>query len=233
MITDIFIKSYPKDYEWLSYALRSISKFVTGTRNTIVLSPSTVMAPDWRYVPEREPGYLWQQVCKLNAGSYSDADFILYHDSDCIYTTPFKPEDMLTADGKVKLLRTPYAVIEKSYAEHGEVFPWRQPTQTVLNRPVEFEYMRRFPFLIPRQVLIAFDGFVVKTHRVTVCDYIMRESTFSEFNALLAFAADEFPHLFEFTNTEEVKELPPTVIRQFWSHAGVEAHRTEIERILA
>lgn len=242
MHTDIFIKSYPKDYPWLEYALRSIRKFVTGYRQIILVIPTrTGINPDllndadidvWLR-PEMDPGYLWQQACKLMAPGFSDASLWLYHDSDCIYTKPFHPQDMLTADGRIRLLKTPYAVIERDYQKQGKFFPWRGPTQTVLNRPVEFEYMRRFPFLIPTNVIRGFRHHIRSLHGMYPEEYIMGQKSFSEFNALLAYADFEHRNSFEFQNTEELKELPPTVIRQFWSHAGIEAHRAEIEGILA
>ena len=39
-MTDIFIKTYPGDFIWLKYCIRSIEKFVTGFRNIIIVTDS-------------------------------------------------------------------------------------------------------------------------------------------------------------------------------------------------
>ena len=39
-MTDIFIKTYPGDFIWLEYCIRSIEKFVTGFRDIVIITDS-------------------------------------------------------------------------------------------------------------------------------------------------------------------------------------------------
>ena len=41
MTTDIFIKSYRGDFEWLPGCLHSIQKYATGFRDVVIVVPDT------------------------------------------------------------------------------------------------------------------------------------------------------------------------------------------------
>ncbi len=106
---DIFIKSHKPDFWLLQFALQSISKNITGYRNIILVIPEDQKHDfDTRYLPERTlifyiseygtGGWLYQQVCKLNAYKYSDADFIMYSDSDAFACNPVNVQDLIVDD---------------------------------------------------------------------------------------------------------------------------------------
>src|SRR6185312_6600956 len=72
---DIFIRTYPNDYEWLNYCLDSIRKYCSGFRKVWVVSPEApsnaafhIPNGEWKVMnDESEDGYLAQQITKLYA----------------------------------------------------------------------------------------------------------------------------------------------------------------------
>lgn len=182
MTCDIVIKSYPPDYPWLTYCLRSIQKFATGFNNVLVLLPrsdplpltaETVVLLD---VPE---GYKEQQVSKLYADKHTEADFIVNLDSDCIFTRPVTPRDFMVGD-KPRWLMTPWAdCMDAKRAWFGVM------AKCILEAP-EHEFMRRHGIMIPRWAYAEFRAFIQKTHGIPIESYVMNQpgNEFSEFNTI-------------------------------------------------
>lgn len=198
MTLDIFIKSFPKDYGLLEQCLASIRKHCRGHRRIVVVVPSRplpllVEHADvlWITVPDREPGYMWQQVIKMHSDEYTDADWICHVDSDCLFV---KDVDLTELCGH--WLYTPYVRIET---------PWQKPTEAFLGKPVLNEFMRRFPITIPRWLYR--DARQFKSD-----EWIMKQSCFSEFNALGAVAWDRWREQFKWQNT--VDGVPERVLEQ-------------------
>lgn len=182
MIVDCLIKSYASDYPWLQYCLRSIQKFATDFRTIHLIVPDTRKWWDGSYiinhlhVTEAEEygrdGYLSQQVFKLYADTFSDAEFILFMDSDTVFVRPVTPETFFVND-KIAWLYTPYSKIKT---------PWQPITEKFLGQPIEFEFMRRHPTIVPRWLLIALREFCQTTHGTPLSEYVMAQShrAFSE-----------------------------------------------------
>lgn len=237
-IFDIFIKTYPADYEWLGYCLRSIDKFARGFRRVVIVAPDHELKEIFAgiVISEGAPyhqievrpeygadGYLSQQVFKLYADTFTDADYIMHMDCDCILTEPVTPETFMR-DGKPYWLMTPRAelpkdhpwwfVMEKFTGEHNE------PGMCVLP---EYEYMRRHPQMIPRGMYARLRKCCLLTHGVELSDYIMAQPfrAFSEFNCMGLFAHDTHGKpsdvVFTFLDTSK-DELPKLVVDQRWSH---------------
>ncbi len=159
MICDILIRSYSRDFPWLSYALRSVQKFATGFRDVVIVIPDTDDLPNLTVekvvkVRDTMPGYMAQQWSKLNAPAYSDADAFLYMDSDCIFTEPVTPETFMT-DGRVNWLHTPFDKVGEDARR-----AWFEVMKKCIGEEPQHEMMRRHPQLIPRWALLEFQGFV-------------------------------------------------------------------------
>ncbi len=95
MHVDIFIRTYKNDLPWLAYALKSIHKYVTGHRNIIVAIPmdqvrllSHLSVEKVVGVHDLEDGYLGQQLTKMQAWKLTDADAVVFWDSDVVATRP-------------------------------------------------------------------------------------------------------------------------------------------------
>lgn len=238
---DIFIKSYPADYPWLKYCLTSVAKFVAGVRRVELVTPKAGAREWWDgsyfvdlHVTEIdehcEDGYLSQQIFKLYADTFSDADLFLYIDSDTIFTRPVTPKTYFNfLSQKISWMMTPWAKTET---------PWKPIVEKFLGQPVEFEFMRRHPTIVPRWLLVELREFCLKQHGIPLDQYVMSQPhrAFSEFNVLGAFAYAFHRDKFHWVNTEEVpeKEWPPLTVLQKFSWGGLtDEVKAEFEKILS
>lgn len=232
-MVSIFIKTYQKDFPWLKYCLESIEKFVTGYDEIIIVFPEEEQnlqglkfppktAPVW--IKEYGNPYLFQQVVKLDANYYTESKYIMFVDSDCIFTKPVNLND-LVIDERPLILYTPYEKV-------GDAICWKSCTEKILEREVKYEFMRRFPLLYHRDTLINFKLFVAEKFNQSVEEYVMSQDRFSEFNALGAFAFMTEQSKYRWLDTETLIEwtelydiehikLPEPIAIQFWSHSGL------------
>lgn len=233
MTTDIFIKSWPNDYEWLKLCLRSIQRFATGFRRVVVVVPNGHVPPTGTnelvyYVHEEGEGYLFQQNIKLHADAFTDAEFIWFMDSDTHFTRPICPEDLIVDQRKVRWLHTPYTSIDS-----GDGQTWKVPTGKFMMQPVQHEFMRRHPLVAPRWALQEFREWVWRIHGMSIERYIMSQPNreFSEFNALGAWLWHNRHDRVHWMNTNE--DMGVTYVHQHYSWGGLnDDTRANIERAL-
>lgn len=240
---DMFIRTYRNDISWLSYLLRSIKKFCSDYHEFIVACPISDLhhignllyvlrldIPNMRIVVTENDdgnGYMGQQFDKMNADTYSDADYIGYVDSDCIFTTPNTPNTWFVGN-KIQYLITPYEVL-------GNTVPWKGITEKALKFDCPFETMRRHPCVYPKDVIKHCREYIEKLHGKSLRTYIMEQPTgqFSEFNAMGSYALKMEPENFLFVDTTK-NPLPPEILKQRWSYGGVTSDiAAENEKILA
>ncbi len=244
MTCDIFIKSFPKDFGWLSYCLQSIQKFARGFNEIVVVIPddANLTLTQERLVKIKEPGpsatsiydhgfgYAYQQVVKMNADHYCKADYVCHFDSDCIFTRPVTPQDLMV-DDKPLWLMTPFVDIlptDKNLGAHIESmrgFSGIDP---------EFEYMRRHSQVVPRWAYGCFRDYVQERHNQSFEKWALSQSFrgVTEFNFLGQFLHREFPNFIHFHDTRF--GVPDSYLKQYWSWDGItDEIRKEIETILA
>lgn len=234
MTTSIFIRTYDKDAAWLRYSLKSIQKFCSGFLETVVTAPPasahTIVDACAGYNVKFKPcdslpdDYLGQQLTKLNADKYCAGEFITHVDSDCVFTTPTRPEDLFDGNKPIFYF-TPYSLIET---------PWQPITSKALKTTVSYEYMRRMPLTFPRASYQRFREYMRALHNKEIAHYIIEQPNkeFSEFNAIGAYCHQAETGSFTFVNTHE-NEIPPARLNQFWSWGGVTQEiQTQIEEVL-
>ncbi len=236
MIIDIYVRTYEKDLKWLKYCLRSINKFVTGYRDIIICIPEdqAYLLDGWNLTKEKvvtcpvyKDDYLGQQISKIYAYGDSDADIIMFADSDLVFHTKTDLSEYMDGD-KILSYKTHYSKVEGAIA-------WKAITEKALGQEVEFEMMRRHPFLYYRDTLKSCVGEFRQRTGKELSDYIQRQAfrQFSEFNYLSAYTdlvAQDQRYLFQ--DTENLS-LPDTKLKQFWSWSNLtEEEKTEIEGIL-
>jgi hypothetical protein len=243
MIVDAFLRSYAGDVQWVPWALRSLDKFVTGIRDIVVVVPandytafkSLNLTKEIICSSRLEPfkdDYCGQQADKLIAHLYTDAEHILYWDSDVLAIRPFCPKDLMI-EGKPRCLETPFEKLVN--ADGSPAVPWKPIVERALGHPVSKERMRAHPFLVNRMALIGLRDYMQKLHHVPLVDYIAAQPNgeFSEWNVLHSWAADHAPDLFTFWDTEK-QGVPEPFVRQFWSWSGVTLEiRAEMEKLIA
>lgn len=231
---DIFIRTYSDDLKWLSYSLKSIHKFCTGFRDIIIVIPESQLNLLQGFNLTREKiitcplykdDYLGQQVTKLYADEYSDADYILYTDSDTLFTIPSDAKDFIR-DGSPLILKTKYEKAETAIA-------WKAVTEKALGFKVDFEFMRRLPFCYHSSTLKSLRVYMKEKHGEELEKYIkvQHNRQFSEFNVVGAFADKFEQDKYTFQDTDD--GLPTLYVRQFWSWGGLTQEvMLEIEDIL-
>lgn len=230
---DIFIKSYKPDFWLLQLALQTIKKNVTGYNNIILLIPEkdkhdfdTRNMPDRTliyYVEDRQPGWLMQQYFKMTAYNYSDADFILFSDSDCLFTRPVNVQDYIK-DDKPEILYTEWSLV-------GDAICWKKPTEDFFGEEVAWEGMRRNQLIYHRSTLVNISKYKPDLEHV-----IMTSHKFSEFNVMSWYAYKFENDKYRFVSTQGWEYVPP-MAEQSWSHCSKakdasETHLREYIRML-
>lgn len=234
MTVDLWVRSYDGDAEWLKYALRSIQRFATGFRRTIVVvphghNPPTGTSETVFHVAEIGEQYVQQQSDKMHADHFTDAEFIVFSDSDVIFTRPICPEDLIVDRRRPRWLYTPYSSIDS-----GDGQTWKKVTEKFLGRDVEVETMRRHPFTVPAWALRELRAWCHKTHGVTLERYMMTQPyrECSEFNFLGAWLWFHHHDRIEWQNTDE--DMGTVFVHQHYSWGGInDDTRRNIELALA
>lgn len=234
MTVDLWIRSYDGDAEWLKYCLRSIQRFATGFRRTVVVVPHGHNPPTGTNeivfkVAEIGEQYIQQQSDKMHADHFTDAEFVTYLDSDCILTRPMCPYDLIVSQRKVRWLYTPYSSINS-----GDGQTWKKVTEKFIGHPVDNEMMRRHPFTVPVWALREMRSWCHKIHGVTLERYMITQPyrECSEFNFLGAWLWFYHRGKVEWQNTDENMGIP--FAHQSYSWGGLNDDiRKNLEAALA
>jgi hypothetical protein len=216
-VVDIFLRTYSKDHEYLHYALRSITKFCTGFRQVVIVSKEDATPAI---------GYASQQISKHCADQFTDADFILFTDSDALFKTPVTPETYLR-DGKPVWLKTPFRDLEGSDCHKA----WFSVVAEFFGQEPEYETMRRHPFMVPRWLLKEIRDWCEFQHGKTIEQYVFDKGRHSEFNIMGTFAWLHHRDRFHWIDTSK-DELPPETIHQMWSHTPFHENKAIIKQLL-
>lgn len=221
MHVDIFIRTYSKDLPWLAYALKSIHKYVTGYRNIIIAIPEKerhllnhLTAETVIGVKDLEDGYLGQQLTKMQAWRYTDADAVVFWDSDVVATRPIDIRTEYFNDGKPIVYKTRYSSINAN----GQACPWQPITAKAVGFVPEWEYMRRMPLVYLTRTLALCEDYMDRKHSRTLASYLHAQPhrAFSEFNVLGAYAEENAADRYHFIDTESI-DMPPCAVDQMWS----------------
>lgn len=222
MHVDIVIRTYSKDIEWLNYALLSIHKYVTGYRHVIVAIPSEdvkllrhLSAEKVVGVSDLQDGYLGQQMTKMQAWKLTNADAIVFWDSDVVATQPVDIRSEYFEGDKIIRYKTRYSSL-------GSACPWQPIVAKSVGFTPEWEYMRRMPLTYWRSTLEKCEQFMVDLHGCSLEYYINSQPyrSFSEFNTLGAFSEARDPEGYLFVDTESI-DMPPCKVDQMWSWGGI------------
>lgn len=216
MTVDIFIRTYKNDLEWLKYCLKSINKYVTGYRNIIISIPQNDkhLLDSWNLTiekvaswnPTTDNGYIDQQINKLLAYQTTDANYILFVDSDCIFKEPVNVQEHYFMDNIPYLMKTRYELV-------GDAICWKETTESIIGKPLEYEYMRRIPCLYRSETLKDLDLYVN-------CIGLASRDRLSEFNLIGAYIDLFEKEKYRIIDTEK-EPIPTDCARQMWSWGGL------------
>jgi hypothetical protein len=229
---DIFIKSYPKDFEYLYLCLESINKFVTGYEkihlvlpegSNVSFKPQIVPARiQDHYIKEEGDGYLFQQYCKMTAYKWCKSDYVMFIDSDCIFNRKINVNTLLNK-GKSTILKTKWDKV-------GDAKCWHNPTSKYFEDKliISHEYMRRNAMIYRKDTLEN-----VSSLKKNLKSYVLsiKERQFSEFNVIGAFAENYESDKYNFLDTDNWT-YEPHFVYQGWSWGGIDKEKEEILKIL-
>ncbi len=235
MKTEIFIVSHQKDFVWLDWCLKSISKFCSGFSGTTVLVPRRdasalrAMGHEIKIRTFDEApglGMLHHMTSECCADVYCyEADFILHTDSDCIFTAPVTPAEYFRS-GK------PILLVEE-YARLGDRVPWQPVMSEVMGELCRYETMRRHPAVHYRELYGDCRNAIEKAHDCAghFEEYILSlkpdfPQGFSEFNALGHIAMTPKWHDRYAIIDLAHEARPRDLIRQYWSHGAIDQEQS-------
>lgn len=232
--TDIFIKTYHKDFIWLEYLLKSIKKFASGFRKIIIVSDDdgNILPEHFKniieftllYVPvpvvndrhiNHGVGYIWQQCIKLSWHKYTDADAIVIFDSDEMLTCPTTPDSFKT-DGK-------FNWYYRKWEDAGNAICHKEPVDIFLKMDTPYESMCITGFYFTLSSTNALEEYLNKLYGT--CDIfniinICKLTSLSEFNAfgnfIYSIKHPDYNYLFNTTGSFNHNIL------KSWSWGGVE-----------
>lgn len=230
---DVLYVSYAKDLEWFKWSLKVLQKNLTGYRHIIVVVHKDNMPLFEPIGAERNisvweahsssitNGYYWQQWVKMNAPSYTDAEYILHIDSDTFIGRPTDVMDYFV-EGRP-------AWMWSYYTDFKDPVPWQAPTEFATGMKCDREFMQAQPFVIHRG---SYPPVVAGMHD-TLERASRSGSRFSEYN-VLGRLAWEFEHD-KYHWVDRNRDPWPKgyhATRQFWSHAPIGDHMPEIMNML-
>lgn len=238
MTTDIFIRTYEKDLEWLKYCLKSIHKYVTGYRQIIICIPEPqrklldkggLTSEKIVTCPVYKEDYLGQQISKMLSYEYTDAQAIVFVDSDCCFNK--------YVDFSIELFENEKPIIYKTlYEKVGDAICWKGITEKVTGQDnIAYEYMRKLPFIFLSETLQRANNYIVEKHNVSLEHYVTSQPGrhFSEFNYLGAFADLHEKENYRFKDTE-IEGHGNTYLKQGWSWGGLTPEiKAELEAVTA
>jgi hypothetical protein len=221
---DILIRSYHRDVDWLVLAVASIRLFVSGYRDLIVVLPEmSVDRINWPAVPILQDvvvlhchnyanDYVGQQITKLHADTYTDADVILHLDSDQVFVAPCDLHDQLFAAGRLRM--------ECDSSERRPLVDgWRRCPAVFLRRAVPLDVTASPPVAFPHHLYAEVRRFCERTHGLPIQDYAstLRSDRFSEFAVLRGYALLNEPGRYAWVDTSTHSFMAEC--RTFWSRA--------------
>jgi len=242
--TQIMIVTFNRDFPYLEWCLKSISKFARGFSKLNVLIPEEDKKPlrdlvvrvatthplpfpilisfyeDW---PGK--GMLMHMRQIMFADEFcKDADFIAHIDADCIFTEPVTPDDYIK-DGKPILRYEPFDRIGK---RHGGVMRWKEVTEKCLPFPILHETMRCHPEVYHRGLYREARELMERKIGKSVDDYLKEQrnefpQTFCEFCTLGNVAMERFRDRYILVECfKDIEKPKENKLYQCWSHGGLE-----------
>jgi len=232
MNVDIFIVSVGKHFNHLKYALRSIKKFASGFRRTLVLVPQKDISAMRELLSEspenteiitfnewQDKGFLTHMWLIMCSDEYSPADYILHFDSDCVFTEPVTPEDYFV-DGKPVLMYADFDWL--CTTQQANLRMWQEATINAVGKPVDIETMRRHPAVHHRELYFLARQAIEHHTGIGTMEYIRSgrneyPQLFAEFPTLGIVAWRYMKDDYHWRD-QQSQGFPHSKLHQNWSH---------------
>jgi hypothetical protein len=190
---DILIRTYFRDFRWLTLSLLSVAQFVDGYRRIVIVMPeSSFKRLRGDEIPARVPAtllccpdypddYLGQQVSKLRADEFTDAPFVVHIDSDSIFRAACSLPALLTKNGR-PVVRVLWC--SRRRQDDG----WRRCIADFFGEPLPFDVLAPPPYVYAAELYRSLRRNCVSRHGVTLDDWCFSRQfdSLSEFGLLAA-----------------------------------------------
>ena len=201
---------------------------MSGYRQVIVIVPraslqridprviSSSPGVQLRACPDYADDYLGQQVTKLHADRFTDAETILHLDSDQVFIAPCALPDRLFHDGCPRIA---FDLRGRRPVTDG----WRRCPAEFLREPIPVDLTTPLPLALPRHVYGALRKVCQRLHRRSIADYVLagRADRFCELALLRAYALTRESERYAWFDAARHELLPEC--RTFWSRAQTPA----------
>jgi hypothetical protein len=222
---DVFIRSYYRDFRWLALAIRSMEQFVTGYRQLVVVVPEGSLARldfvgscssknvVFKSCADFANDYIGQQVTKLHADLYTEADFILHLDSDQIFVTACDLRERLFESGKLKM-----SVNWSGRRPTND--GWRRCCDSFFGHAFTCDLAAPLPLAVPRHIYAALRDCCEEKHGKSITNYALETTAdrFCEMALLRGFAMLREAKKYEWVDTTYDALIPEC--RTFWSRSS-------------
>lgn len=239
MNTSLLIVTFRRDFPYLKYCLRSISRFATGFHRLHILVPTgqgdevqsmcvveqinmPMVVSEYEEWPGK--GMMHHMLKIMYADDYCfDADFIAHIDSDCVFTEAVTPNDYIK-DGR-PILR--YERFENIGRRHPGATAWQAPTERCLPFAIPWETMRCHPGVHIREVYPEARLLIEDKTQKTLDQYLQSvghtyPEQFCEFVTLGNVAMRCFPNRYHLVEQFSDQVQPDNKLIQTWSRARVD-----------
>jgi hypothetical protein len=193
----LLVRTYADDAQRLGFLLKSIDKYCKDLNEYVVVCRercrseiAPVVSRHSRFklsiCPEYDFDYIGQQITKLRSHLYTDCDFVIHVDSDCIFVKQFD----LAAHFFGGLPVLYHREYDYFYREKVEM-PWQYVTSKFLCRQVDYEFMALFPLIYPRRLYLDLEEWFCGIHGFGyegIEPRLKIRHEFSEFNLMGAFS---------------------------------------------
>lgn len=239
MTTSILIVSFKRDFPYLRFCFRSISRFARGFHRLHLLVPTgqgeevnrmasderigmTIVVSEYEEWPDRPMVHHMRQILYSDDWAF-DADFITHIDSDCVFRENVTPNDYIF-DGKPYLR---YERFDRLGVRHPGAGAWQEPTQRCLPFNVWAETMRSHGATFHRGLYREARACMEKQTGMSVDDYMRTvKPTYpegvSEFNVLGNVAMHCFPDKYILVEQSGDRVAPDPKLDQLWSRGPID-----------
>jgi hypothetical protein len=243
-LVDIFIRSYPGDFEWLGYCLKSIKKYCSGFRDIILTitednvdlakNSKFLDLSDIKLIPCKKypiDDYIGQMITKSKCHEFSNADVFCHIDSDCFFYNKYNASEIFE---KNKII-----YFYNLYKDVGDAIIWKNPVERFLGFFVDKEFMRSFPMCFSRDTYKGIHDYCLEKHNKNLEGWVVDQFQkynrlcYIEFNTIGAYAFNFQNDKYRFIESPK-PFFRPRFLKQYWSWGGISDEiRKEIEYYLA
>lgn len=253
--TEILIISHSKDFDWLVYALKCLSKYFTGQQGITVAHPNkdaaqfgtllhqfNVRLYGYDEVPGK--GHIQHMAVMASADLFlpKGTKYVLTTDSDSMFKMPSTPEHYVFNDLPYWIIRSWESLTTEDPHNPGskvvsDNLQWQPVTDEQIGFASDKFTMCMNIQLIPLDLLPHYRAHIEKVHHMAFLDYMVAgrnefPPTRTDFNSMGAYFYRFHRDRFHWFDTS----LPPYPVdrkQSYWSHGGIlPAIKTEIEGYL-